>query len=105
MFSPQDSPHSCTVHACIISNVSQNNHGMGHLQPMGEQWSKYNLTSSLKLDAELFYQQFFKQKISSLHMEKAKRQEAILQFGESILHPVIIKIRIAIKEFTPFIRL
>ena len=56
------SPHNCTVHHCVIDGSVRSYVGMGQLQPMGEQWPKYNITASSMMTTDSFYELHFKKK-------------------------------------------
>lgn len=55
-FIPQESPHNCSVHSCILSSRKIFSHKYGQLQPCGEQHApKMNFTSSLTSSSDEFY--------------------------------------------------
>ena len=56
------SPHNCTVHHCVVAQGTTDKVGMGHLQPMGEQWPKLNLSESLPVNSDDFYKKYYKPK-------------------------------------------
>ena len=61
VITPLDSVHNCTVHHCVLNNtVDSKNVHPGHLQPMGEQLPKINITNTPYIDSLTFYDDYYK---------------------------------------------
>lgn len=85
VITPLDSVHNCTVHHCVLNNtVDSKNVHPGHLQPMGEQLPKINITKTPYIDSLTFYEYYYKPKkpyfsINSLKIPKVYSDDKLLE--------------------------